>query len=217
MPFNLFGKKEKPTDPQEAINKLKDSEEMLEKKSKHLEDQISKEIAAAKQAGTKNKRVALNALKRKKRLEQQLTQIDNTLTTIEFQREALQNARSNAEILKTMQTASKAMKTVHKEVDINSVDDVMEDIQEQQDIAAEISDAISRPLAMPGLEGIDDDDLMAELEELEQEELDTQLLDTGAQASNVQLPEIPNTTPQVQQPAVQEDDDLADLENWVAS
>jgi len=109
------------------------------------------------------------------------------------------------------------MKTVHKEVDINSVDDVMEDIQEQQDIAAEISDAISRPLAMPGLEGIDDDDLMAELEELEQEELDTQLLDTGAQASNVQLPEIPNTTPQVHQPAVQEDDDLADLENWVAS
>ena len=56
--------------------------------------------------------VYLVILKRKKRLEQQLTQIDNTLTTIEFQREALQNARSNAEILKTMQTASKAMKTV---------------------------------------------------------------------------------------------------------
>lgn len=223
MPFNLFGKKEKPTDPQEAINKLKESEEMLEKKSKHLEDQIGKELTTAKQAGTKNKRVALNALKRKKRLEQQLTQIDNTLTTIEFQREALQNARSNAEILKTMQTASKAMKTVHKEVNIDSVEDVMEDIQEQQDIAAEISDAISRPIAMPGMEGLDDDDLMAELEELEQEQLDEQLLDTGAQSNNTQLPEIPNTSLPAFTPAqpsaarTQEEDDLADLENWVAS
>lgn len=72
MPFNLFGKKEKPVDAQEAITKLRDSEEMLEKKSRHLETQIEKELQSAKTHGTKNKRAALNALKRKKRLEAQL-------------------------------------------------------------------------------------------------------------------------------------------------
>jgi len=53
---------------------------------------------------------ALNALKRKKRLETQLAQIDGTLSTIEFQREALENAQSNTEVLKTMSLAAKALK-----------------------------------------------------------------------------------------------------------
>ena len=41
---------------------------------------------------------ALMALKRKKRLEKQLQQIDGTLSTIEFQREALENAQTNTEV-----------------------------------------------------------------------------------------------------------------------
>lgn len=57
---------------------------------------------------------ALQALKRKKRLEQQLTQIDGTLSTIEFQREALENSHTNTEVLKNMGFAAKAMKQVHE-------------------------------------------------------------------------------------------------------
>jgi charged multivesicular body protein 4 len=72
MPFNLFGKTEARVDPMEAITKLNDSTEMLEKKSTHLEKQIEKELQSAKSYGTKNKRMAMGALKRKKRLEGQL-------------------------------------------------------------------------------------------------------------------------------------------------
>lgn len=57
---------------------------------------------------------ALQALKKKKRLEQQLTQIDGTLSTIEFQREALENSHTNTEVLKNMGYAAKAMKKVHE-------------------------------------------------------------------------------------------------------
>lgn len=57
---------------------------------------------------------ALQALKRKKRFEQQLTQIDGTLSTIEFQREALENSHTNTEVLKNMGYAAKAMKKVHE-------------------------------------------------------------------------------------------------------
>jgi charged multivesicular body protein 4 len=59
---------------------------------------------------------ALAALKRKKRLVKQLEQIDGTLSTIEFQREALENANTNTEVLKNMQYAAKALKTAHQQL-----------------------------------------------------------------------------------------------------
>lgn len=57
---------------------------------------------------------ALQALKRKKRYEKQLDQIDGTLSTIEFQREALENANTNTEVLKNMGFAAKAIKSAHE-------------------------------------------------------------------------------------------------------
>lgn len=60
--------------------------------------------------------VAFNALKRKKRLEKQLAQIDGTLSTIEFQREALENANTNTEVLKNMGFAAKALKSAHQQL-----------------------------------------------------------------------------------------------------
>jgi hypothetical protein len=53
-------------------------------------------------------------LKRKKRYEKQLQQIDGTLSTIEFQREALENASTNTEVLSVMGGAAKALKSAHK-------------------------------------------------------------------------------------------------------
>ena len=58
--------------------------------------------------------VALQALKRKKRFEMQLNQIDGTLTTLEYQREVLENASSNAEVIRVMGDASKAFKNVNQ-------------------------------------------------------------------------------------------------------
>ena len=57
---------------------------------------------------------ALAALARKKRLEKQLQQIDGTLSTVEFQREAVENAHTNTEVLKNMGYAAKAMKAAHQ-------------------------------------------------------------------------------------------------------
>jgi len=57
---------------------------------------------------------ALQALKRKQRYTNQLQQIDGTLSTVEFQREALENATTNTEVLKVMGDAAKALKSAHK-------------------------------------------------------------------------------------------------------
>lgn len=57
--------------------------------------------------------VAIAALKRKKKYEKQLQQIDGTLSTIEMQREALESANTNTAVLKTMKDAADALKQAH--------------------------------------------------------------------------------------------------------
>jgi len=92
------------------------------------------------------------------------------LTTLEYQRDALENANTNTEVLKIMKMAAEASKSAHGEIDIDKVHDLKDEIQEQNDIAKEISDALSSPIY------VDEDDLMKELEELEQENLDSELI-----------------------------------------
>ncbi|XP_044065688.1 charged multivesicular body protein 4b [Siniperca chuatsi] len=215
--FGSGGKGGKAPTPQEAVQRLRETEEMLAKKQDFLEKKIDQELMTAKKNGTKNKRAALQALKRKKRYEKQLAQIDGTLSTIEFQREALENANTNTEVLKNMGFAAKAMKAAHENMDIDKVDDLMADITEQQEVAQEISDVISRPIGFG--EEFDEDELMAELEELEQEELDQNLLEIEG-TEDVPLPSVPSTSlpsRPAKKKEEEDEDDMADLEAWAAN
>ncbi|TDH14469.1 hypothetical protein EPR50_G00045430 [Perca flavescens] len=215
--FGSAGKGGKAPTPQEAIQRLRETEDMLAKKQDFLEKKIDQELVTAKKNGTKNKRAALQALKRKKRYEKQLAQIDGTLSTIEFQREALENANTNTEVLKNMGYAAKAMKAAHENMDIDKVDDLMADITEQQEVAQEISDVISRPIGFG--DEFDEDELMAELEELEQEELDKNLLEIEG-TEDVPLPSVPSTSlpsRPAKKKEEEDEDDMADLEAWAAN
>ena len=97
----MFGKgdKDKAMTTGEAIQKLRENEEMLMKKQEHLEKKVETEVSTARKNAKTNKRVALAALKRKKRYEKQLQQLDGTLTTLEQQREALESANTNTAVL----------------------------------------------------------------------------------------------------------------------
>ncbi|XP_064466784.1 charged multivesicular body protein 4b-like [Ornithodoros turicata] len=206
--------------PGEAIQRLRDVEEMLNKKQEFLEKKVNMELDAAKKYGTKNKRAALAALKRKRRYEKQLAQIDGMLTTIEYQREALENANTNTEVLKIMSLAAKALKNAHEDMDVDKVHDLMDEVQEQQEIANEISEAISNPVGF-GVD-VDEDELMEELESLEQQELDEALLVVAGPATE-NLPEPPTAEPSKaatasKSKAVLEDDDpdMRELAKWAA-
>ena len=94
--------------------------------------------------------------------------------------------------------------------DVDDVHNLMDDVAEQQEIANEISEAISNPVGFG--QDVDEvriisstlfidlnyfsaqDDLMAELEELEQESLDEQLLEVQPVPDN--LPAVPQKEPQ---------------------
>lgn len=69
----------------------------------------------------------------------------------------------------------------------------MDDIAEQQDVAREISDAISNPVAFG--QDADEDELERELEELQQEQLDKELL--GIDTTTDELPAVPTAIPAV--------------------
>uniref|UniRef100_A0A0K0ECI1 Charged multivesicular body protein 4b n=1 Tax=Strongyloides stercoralis TaxID=6248 RepID=A0A0K0ECI1_STRER len=215
---NIFGsskKKEQVPSTQESIQKLRESEEMLIKKQEFLEKKVESELNLAKQYGTKNKRAALQALKRKKQYEKQLIQLDGVLSTLDFQRQALENANTNANILQVLGDAAKALKRAHNSMDIDQVHDLLEDVAEQNEIANEISDAISNPVGLRN--DIDESDLLAELEELEQEELEKALADATPVVPS-KLPTVPTHEISATQNKKKEAEaDLDDLRAWAES
>jgi len=223
-----FTKEEKSVTTGEAIQKLRETEEMLVKKQEFLESKIEQELHVAKTNGTKNKRAAIQALKRKKRYEKQLQQIDGTLSTIEMQREALEGANTNTAVLNTMSEAAKALKSAHQSMDIDKVHDMMDDIAEQQDVAKEISDAISNPLSFG--QDLDEDELERELEELEQEDLDKALLNVGPistpaadETEDIRVPDVPSSSKTKKpaarappKPVEEDDDEMKELAAWAS-
>ncbi|KAJ3259085.1 ESCRT-III subunit protein snf7 [Boothiomyces macroporosus] len=216
--MNLFGKaKQTQANPKDAIIKLRESLEMLEKREKYLETKIQQELKMAKANATKNKRAALMALKRKKAYEEQINKISGSRLTLETQVMAIENANVNLETMNAMAAGAAAMKAIHGKMNIDKVDDTMDDIREQMDLANEISDAISQPVGL-GID-YDEDELNKELEDLEQEDLDAKLLDTG-----ISMPSVPSTNiPAIAQPPrpvkkqVVEDDVDAELAALQAS
>ncbi|KAG9478672.1 hypothetical protein GDO78_012363 [Eleutherodactylus coqui] len=138
--------------PQEALFRLRETEEMLTKKQEYLEKKIEQELATARRHGTKNKR---------------------------------------------------------GKWDLDKIDELMLDIHEQQDVAQEISNAISNPAGFG--EEFDEDDLLAELEELEQEDLNKHM-------ANVTLPSVPSkklpSKPASTRKRVEDDDDMKMLSAW---
>lgn len=95
--------------------------------------------------------------------------------------------------------------TFHSKVD--KVDSVMENIQDQMQITNEISDAISNPVGMGVM--IDDDELEAELEALEHEELDGRL--AGADHVPIHNPTSPTRVSAPAAAIADEEDEEAQL------
>ena len=205
----LFKKKPKEeVSPEAAVTKLRDTQLMLEKKSAFLESQIAKQLEIAKKNGSSNKKLAIEALKRKKRLEKQLQQVDGTLSTVEFQRENLENVTINTEVLKNMSTAAKTLKETHRKLDVDDVQDLISEIEEQQQIASEISETLATGFG--NYQNVDDDDeLLAELDELTSDVDDKVILEGLPAVPNQPLP-VAKGEKDKQKP----DKEIASLQAW---
>jgi len=185
--MNLFGKKKAaPPKLNDSIQQLREAMVTLEKREKHLEKQRDLTVQEArKKVKAKDKRGAVFQLKRKKLFDKQIDQIYGKKTNIEMQIMALESASSNKEILGVMKMGKDALQGAIKESDVDKIGDVMEDINESIQLADELGDAMSNPLGPP----VDEDELTAELEQMESEMMDEDLL---------KVPDVPVVKPVVQ-------------------
>ncbi|KAI0796840.1 Snf7-domain-containing protein [Abortiporus biennis] len=206
------GRRDVKQSSREAIVTLRQQLQMIEKKEEYLQKQIDEELKKAKANAVSNKAAATAALKRKKAREQDLDRLQGTRFQLETQISTLESASFNAEIMTGMKKASAALKDIHHSVQIGDVDSTMADIQEQMQLAQEVSEAISNP-GYSNIE-LDEDELKNELAELEQDELNERLM--GAEHVPVHLPAGPSRVEETKS-RVSEDDEEAQLKELQAA
>ncbi|GEQ67671.1 hypothetical protein JCM33374_g1336 [Metschnikowia sp. JCM 33374] len=212
----MFGgnKQQKKELPKKAIVELREHIQMLNKKRAHLESQIEEQEQLARKHIATNKALAKNALKRKKGYETNLMKIENQIDSLETQLTAIESANLNLETMKAMKQGASAMKQIHGEYDVDKVENTMDDIREQVELADEISEAISRPV---GTGYVDEDELDEELAALQAEDQAAKQQERQpvqhqpAQKQPAQaLPDFPSVSrnkPQAQPKAEEEDED----------
>ncbi|KAA3457844.1 vacuolar protein sorting-associated protein 32-like protein 2 [Gossypium australe] len=251
--FNrLFGKPKQETNALTTLDKLNETLEMLEKKEKVLLKKAAAEVEKAKEfAKARNKRAAIQCLKRKRLYEQQIEQLGNFQLRVHdqvsldcyFSMIMLEGAKATTETVDALRTGAAAMKAMQKATEgktqsdskyknlhdtltvliivfdplnIDDVDKTMDEINEQTENMKQIQEALSTPIGAAA--DFDEDELEAELEELEGAELEEQLLQpaTTAPAAPIHVPAGRQPARPIPQKRTAEEDELAALQAEMA-
>ncbi|XP_054787339.1 vacuolar protein sorting-associated protein 32 homolog 2-like [Prosopis cineraria] len=214
----LVGKPKNETNTLTTLDKLNETLEMLEKKENLLAKKVAAEVEKAKDyTRAKNKRAAIQCLKKKRLYEQQIEQLGNFQLRVHDQMIMLEGAKATTETVDALRTGASAMKAMAKATNIDDVDRTMDEINEQTENMKQIQEALATPIGASA--DFDEDELEAELEELEGAELEEQLLQpaTTAPAAPVQVPagrQPAHPVPPQKQTA--EEDELAALQAEMA-
>lgn len=200
--------------PQKGVETIRKQLTTLEKREDFLQKKINHQLAEAKTKSKKgDKKGAMFCLKRKKMYEKEIDKLSGMRMNLEQQMMALESASINADAFSAMSAGSKAMQSLQKQVNIERVEDITDDIQDSMMQAEEVSNAISQPM---GGEMYDDDDLLNELEDMEAAELDRELIESestpaaaaAAPAAAKKMPVLPSAPDAAVE---EEDEDAAEL------
>ncbi|KAI8952565.1 vacuolar-sorting protein SNF7 [Xylaria longipes] len=190
------GAAKKKDTPKNAILGLRTQLEMLQKRERHLMNQMDEQDAIARKNVNSNKNAAKAALRRKKTHEHSLDQTIAQIGTLEQQINAIESANINRETLAAMQRAGEAMQQIHGKLTVDKVDQTMDVLREQNILSEEIVQAITANNSIG--EPLDEDELDEELEALQQEALDKKMLESGTVPVSVspdvhKLPNVANS------------------------
>jgi len=209
--LSWWGKGSKKDSTTETIVNLRAHLDTLQKKEAFYEEKRDQQEQLARKLVTTNKLGAKNALRKKKRHEEELEKLQNQMMSFEQQLAALESANMNRETMKYMKQGADAMRNINKGMNIDKLDETMDDIRDQLALGDEISNAISQPI-----QETDDAELEADLEELEQEALDDQMVH-AKKAPNTPLPEVPNQKVTEKNAEEDEEEALRQLEAEMAA
>ena len=194
------------------ISKLREQVELLEKRNTFIEKKKNTLIAEAKQKLTSgDKKGALLILNQKKKIDAEIEKNQGSQLLLENQLSALECATINKEVITSLMVGNKAMNQINKDLSPEKIDELMDDIQEENDNYKAIQDAMTQPLQQI----YDDDELLAELEELsnetnEEKELEKLLHvnDVNGLKENLSFPAVSKK----ELPVVEKKDDDLELE-----
>ena len=124
-----------------------------------IDSDLSK-AAADKARG--NRSGALAHLKRKVQYEKMKHDLENQLANLEEQRITLQSVRSTVDNVKAMQLGARALQELHQEVSGDDAQDTLIDIQLHMEETRKFVRTVSSPMT----QGATDAELLAELDEL---------------------------------------------------
>ncbi|KAJ7296128.1 hypothetical protein O6H91_20G019500 [Diphasiastrum complanatum] len=213
MYSRLFAKPKEQPSTLSTLDKLNATLEMLEKKEKVVQKKIAIEFEKAKDyTRLKKKRAAIACLKRKKLYEVQVQQLGNYQLRVHDQMIMLEGAKVTTETVDALRSGATAMKAIQKATNIDDVDKTMDEINEQTENVKQIQEALSAPIGAAA--DFDDDELEAELEELEGAELEEQLLQPASTSPAKEGP--PTSAQKVASQKTESDDELAGLQAEMA-
>eukprot|EP00567_Pseudictyota_dubia_P000190 CAMPEP_0197465090 /NCGR_PEP_ID=MMETSP1175-20131217/64359_1 /TAXON_ID=1003142 /ORGANISM="Triceratium dubium, Strain CCMP147" /LENGTH=224 /DNA_ID=CAMNT_0043001095 /DNA_START=548 /DNA_END=1222 /DNA_ORIENTATION=- len=172
----------------------------LDKELKAYKDKLktTKNPAAKKQIQKR----AMEVLKRKRMYEQQRDHMAGQQFNVDQAAFGIESAKATVSTVAAMKTANTELKkTIQKDLNIDDVEDIADDMAELMEDFNEINEALGQNFATP--EDIDEADLEAELDmledELEEEELEADATPSYLQESS--LPAQPTSAPGSKVPA----------------
>lgn len=202
----IFGTKKAKVPPptiEEANTNLTTRGDTLDEKIRKLDEQLLKHRENIKKtrpgpAQEAAKRRALGVLKQKKMLESQRDQLYNQQYNMEQASFALESTKDSVNQIKAMKAANNELKQAfgQKELNINNIDKLHDDMADMMEMHNEIQEVLGQSFAVP--DGLDEDDLLEELDALEDEMANE--VETGNRAgvpsylqdNQADLPEAPH-------------------------
>jgi len=161
----------KAADTGNALQKITDHIEILDKKAEHMQKKADAErqqaVAFHKKGGAMNKKRAMQHLKLAKQYDNQIENQFKMQDNLQAQRMALENTGAAQAMVDVMKSGASALRNAN---DADKVDDLVGDIEELVEDQRRVTDILTSDMGLGAQ--IDQDELDAEMDELLNGEID---------------------------------------------
>jgi len=186
---NLFKKQAKPgnnvSQQDLAVLQLKQLRDKIKQTQKRVEVQMSRDREVAKRLLHEDKKDrALVMLKKKKRMEKSMLEMDNKLEVLEKMVADIEFSQIEMQLVDGLKTGNEALKHLNSILSIENIEEILEETRESAAKQSEITSLVSQGKEFSPQ---DEEDLEAELNEL----LGVVVGDTEEEIKVV-LPEVPS-------------------------
>merc|ERR1712020_277818 len=192
-----------------VLFKVDSRAESIDKKTARLDAELKKyrdQMSKMRDGPAKNavKQKALRVLKQKKQYEAQGENLRNQAFNMEQTNYATQSLKDTKTTVNAMKMGVKEMKKEFKNINIDQIEDLQDDLGDMLEDANEVQEALGRSYGMPE---IDEDDLEAELDALG----DDLALDEDASYLDEAIgPDVPSKEPGADSVATNQDGVMVD-------